>query len=338
VNPSAAPSSPLNGSAAQGACPVCHASELETRRPGRDRLFALAKGAFALFRCRSCGCIFQHPFPDRSALAAFYPKDYWWSESAARGNRAARILQSLEKTYREFVIKDHVRFLDECARRHPQQGKLLLDIGCGNGTFLHSARSRGFIAHGMDASARAVEIARRQYGFPVCQGEVGSRVWDGSRFDFITMFHILEHLPDPGSALKYARELMRPGGVLILQVPNISSVQARLFSGRWYGLDVPRHLINFTPGALAFLLEEAGFEFRLETRFSLRDNPASIASSLAPWLDPIHRKGTGADSTPVLSGVLEAAYFGLFLLSVLPALLESACGRGGTLWACAIPK
>ncbi len=335
----ATPSSPVpDGSPAQPVCPICRALEFAACSPGRDRLFGLAQGTFPLFRCKSCGCIFQHPMPEHSVLSKFYPGEYWWSENTPQTGGSARLFRKLEKTYREFVTEDHVRFLDRCAGDNPGTEKLLLDIGCGNGTFLHIARSHGFKPHGMDASARAVEIAAAQYGFPVRQGEIGSASWDGCRFDFITMFHVLEHLPDPRLALSYAGNLLRPGGILVLQVPNVSSLQARLFGRLWYGLDVPRHVINFTPKALSLLLREMGFDFRLISWFSLRDNPASIASSLVPWLDPIGRKGKGSGSNSTLAGVMEMAYFGLFLLALLPALIESLSGFGGTIWACARRK
>jgi 2-polyprenyl-3-methyl-5-hydroxy-6-metoxy-1,4-benzoquinol methylase len=314
-------------------CPICHAPDAVAGSPGRDRLFNMVPGIFSLFRCKSCECVFQHPLPDASALAKFYPQEYWWSEESGQIRLPARLFIKLERTYREFVAGDHVRFLDSCARENASGGKLLLDIGCGSGTFLHLAQAHGYIPHGMDISAKAVEIAHRQYGYPARQGEIGSSIWDDCRFDFITMFHVLEHLREPRQALRYAGRLLRPGGLLLIQVPNISSMQARLFKTRWYGLDVPRHLINFTPEALGILLQEMGFDFKLVPRFSLRDNPASIASSLVPWLDPIRRKGRCPDANPILNGAMEIAYFGLFILSLPAALLESLCGYAGTIWA-----
>jgi 2-polyprenyl-3-methyl-5-hydroxy-6-metoxy-1,4-benzoquinol methylase len=315
------------------ACPICRTPDAVARPAGWDRLFGLARGVFHLFRCRSCGCVFQHPLPEETALSSFYPQEYWWSEESIRESRSARLFRKLEKAYREFVVADHVRFLDFCARENPAGGKSLLDIGCGSGTFLHIAQSHGFVPHGMDQSSQAVEIAHRQYGYPARQGAIGSKIWGDCRFDFITMFHVLEHLPDPGLGLRYADELLQPGGTLIIQVPNVSSIQARLFGNRWYGLDVPRHVINFTPKALAFLFREAGFEFHLVSRFSLRDNPASIASSLVPWLDPIGRKGRRSDSSPIFGGAMEIAYLGLLVLALPAAFAESASGFGGTIWA-----
>jgi SAM-dependent methyltransferase len=319
------------------ACPICRTPDLDACPSGRDRLFGLTSERFALFHCRWCGCAFQYPFPDRATLTEFYPREYWWDGQSRQESKWARIFHRLEKAYREFVTKDHAHFLNKCARGQPASEKLLLDVGCGNGTFLHVAHQSGFKPHGMDISARAVEIAGEQYGIPARRGEIGSRVWEDKSFDFITMFHVLEHLPQPRLALEHVRELLRPSGRLVIQVPNLSSVQAKFFGRHWYGLDVPRHVINFTPRALGYLLEETGFEFRLSTRFSLRDNPASIASSLVPRLDPVRRKAR-PHSTPIAEGLLEIAYFCLFLLVLPFAFLESIFGAGGTIWACAWKK
>ena len=320
----------LSGKADTGpACPICGTSGTVRFAVASDRLFGIAPGTFRLHRCPSCGCIFQHPLPEPAAIASFYPQKYWWAENER--SKLFVALGRMERAYREFVALDHVRFLERCAAEG-STGRTLLDIGCGSGTFLHLARRRGFVPHGMDVSARAAALAQAQYDLPVRQGDIGSDVWKGRGFDFVTMFHALEHLPDPGKALAYAGGLLKPGGSLILQVPNAASFQARLFGPRWYGLDVPRHLINFTPQSLLLLLEQAGFSGKVVRRFSLRDNPASLASSLAIGLDPIGRRGRGKRASAIVEGALEFFYFGLVLLALAPALIESLCGRGGTIW------
>jgi SAM-dependent methyltransferase len=232
---------------------------------------------------------------------------------------------------------DHVRFLERCAGRTRAGERLLLDIGCGSGLFLHLARKRGFVPHGMDVSVAAAQLAQSLYGIQVRQGAIGDRIWSDGYFDFVTLFHVLEHLPEPRAALQYVRKLLKPDGNLILQVPNVESLQARLFGSRWYGLDVPRHLINFTPRSLDLLLREAGFEVRRRARFSLRDNPASIASSLIPELDPVGRAARHAESPTVPRAILDFAYLGLVTLCLPPALLESGIGHGGTIWVHARP-
>ncbi len=319
------------------ACPVCGRPDPAVYGIGRDRLFGLAPGVFALRRCCSCRCIFQHPFPDDAALAGFYPEEYWWDGRRRPAGRVAGLLYRAERAYRETVVRDHVHFVSRCASPAPGAPLRLLDIGCGSGTFLAMARRCGFEPFGMDVSERAVAAAREQYGIDVRRGDIGSPLWPEASFDVVTMFHVLEHLTDPRRALQYAVSLLKPSGRLILQVPNAGSIQARLFRTRWYGLDVPRHVINFSAQGLVILLREAGLQVRAASRFSLRDNPAALASSAVPSLDPISRKGRGRDAgRPLTRAVLEAAYFALVLLAFPFALAESACGAGATLWVEAI--
>ena len=313
-------------------CPVCLTGAARYFAKVRDRLFGIAPGSYHLYRCSSCGCIFQCPMPEDSALAGFYPEGYWWDGDQQTASVIARVFSQLEKTYREFVTLDHVRFLKRCAQRARGSGRRLLDVGCGGGTFLHLSRRLGFAPHGLDVSSQAVSIAQRQYGLNVRQGSLAGNAWEGDRFDFITMFHVLEHLPDPRKALRFAVAHLTPGGSLVVQVPNADSFQARLFGARWYGLDVPRHVINFTRRGLQQLLIEAGLEGRVFSRFSLRDNPASLASSLAPMLDPIGRKGRGLKAGSLPGAVAELTYFALFLIAVPFTAIESALGSGGTLW------
>jgi SAM-dependent methyltransferase len=310
------------------ACPVCGYGDCLFWARRYDRLFGLVPGTFTLNRCPSCRCISQSPLPAESDIAGFYPETYWWSDSSARES----VIQRLERAYREFVAADHVRFLERCAKGAGPGERVLLDIGCGGGLFLHLASRRGFVPYGMDLFPQAVRVARGQYGLDVRQGMVGSDIWGGLRFDFLTMFHVLEHVTEPRAALEYARGLLKPGGSLIVQVPNVDSLQARCFGPRWYGLDVPRHVINFTPVALQRLLSESGFAIVDRAKFSLRDNPASIASSLLPRLDPIGRAGSTVKSGSLAKMAMDCAYFGLVLLSLPVALLESALGLGGTIW------
>jgi SAM-dependent methyltransferase len=315
------------------ACPVCRSVDTGFYGTGRDRLFGLAPGDFPLIRCRGCRCIFQEPLPHGSALAGFYPQEYWWDGKAASGGAAARLLRRAEELYRETVVRDHVRFVTRHTRAGNGAPLRLLDIGCGSGSFLAMVKRAGFEACGMDISERAVRAAIDQYGLDVRQGGIGSAVWADTRFDVVSMFHVLEHVADPRSALRYASSLLKPAGRLVIQVPNVDSLQARIFRTRWYGLDVPRHLINFSGEGLRLLLRESGLRIHAVSRFSLRDNPAALASTVVPWLDPIGRKGRGRDrGRPLLRAALELGYFSLFLLALPFALAESACGLGATLW------
>jgi SAM-dependent methyltransferase len=319
-------------------CPVCRSDRTIYHASAQDRIFRVAQGCFRLHRCSACGCVFQHPLPDSARLASFYPEEYWWSDTGGKGSPITRLLQRLERSYREFVASDHVRFVERCARDRASARRQLLDIGFGSGTFLELAARSGFAVHGMDVSATAVRLVRERSGLDVRQGDIGSDSWPGLRFDFVTMFHVLEHLTDPARGIGYAASLLKPDGSLIVQVPNIASLQARVFGLRWYGFDVPRHVINFSPQALGLLLDRAGLRIERVARFSLRDDPAALASSLVPALDPMRRKQRHAGKRALVEAAAEVVYFALVLGALGPAALAGAVGRGATIWVQAQKK
>jgi hypothetical protein len=124
--------------------------------------------------------------------------------------------------------------------------------------------------------------------------------------------------------------LLASDGRLIVQVPNAGCWQFR-FLGRWWnGLDVPRHLFDYRDSDIAKMIEAAGFEVLRRKYFSLRDNPAGMASSLAPWLDPMARRVRRKAEHPAMRLVKDGVYFGLTVASLPFAALEAAAEAGST--------
>jgi SAM-dependent methyltransferase len=134
----------------------------------------------------------------------------------------------------------------------------LLDVGCGNGDFLASLRERGWEVFGTDFSNAACEFARAK-GISVHQGPLASAGFSDKLFDVVTLWHVLEHLPDPTAELIEIRRILRDDGLLIIQVPNSKSITLKLTGIHWLPLDLPRHLQHFTPLTLNQLLKQTGF-------------------------------------------------------------------------------
>jgi SAM-dependent methyltransferase len=145
------------------------------------------------------------------------------------------------------------------------------------------------------------------------------------------MFHVLEHVYDPAEYLQRAHELLAPGGRLIVQVPNASSWQFLLMGENWNGLDVPRHLTNFRQKDLEALLEKCGFEVMARKHFSLRDNPAGLATSLAPSLDPMARRMRKIPETPKVRLAKDMAYLAMVAAAAPFAVLEATCRAGASI-------
>jgi len=304
-------------------CLVCGHSGFRPMFAATDRLYGATAREFQLVVCEGCGLMRLAPQPSPEELSLYYPQNYWYTPDASLAAR-------LEESYRRLVLRDHVRFVSralvECGETGP-----LLDVGCGGALLPRMLRERGFPAMGLDSSPEAAAIAWKTNGVPVVCADLERAPFPRGVCAAITMFHVLEHLYDPRAYLESARELLEPHGRLIVQVPNAASWQFRLLGPRWNGVDVPRHLTDFRARDLEALLSAAGFEVLRRKYFSWRDNPAGLASSIAPMLDPMARRVRGLRETPRGKLLRDLVYFALLVAAVPFTLLEAACHAGSTI-------
>jgi SAM-dependent methyltransferase len=296
---------------------------------GTDRLYRTTRKRFRVVECDACRLMRLEPRPGPEELRRYYPENYWF---APEPGTAAR----LEEAYRRFVLRDHLNFVRRALRDAGQQGPVL-DVGCGGGLFLRMLKEDGTRVAGLDFSARAASIAWRG-GVPAMAASLPAAPLRPASCAVITMFHVLEHLEDPYAYLESARALLKPQGRLIVQVPNVASWQFLLLGENWSGLDVPRHLIDFRARDLDNLLDAAGFQVLRRKHFSLRDNPAAFATSLAPGLDPMARRIRGVAEGANVQLLKDLLYFTLLLAAVPFSVLEATCCAGASVMVEARPK
>jgi SAM-dependent methyltransferase len=184
---------------------------------------------------------------------------------------------------------------------------------------------------GLDFSHDAARLAWRGNGVPAVRATLSNPPFVRGSCAAVTMFHVLEHVYDPHSYLEEARALLKPEGRLIIQVPNAACWQLVLLGKKWSGLDIPRHLWNFRPRDLELLLERNGFDVVRRKYFSLRDNPAGLATSLAPWLDPMARRVRRIGESRRTRVFKNLVYFCLVAACLPFAFLEAACHAGSTI-------
>ena len=157
----------------------------------------------------------------------------------------------------------------ERALAESEEQGLVLDVGCGGGLFLQMlAQRRKMRVAGLDFSLDAASVAWRRASVPAVCATLSRPPFAPGSCAAVTMFHVVEHLYDPASYLGAARELLRPDGRLILQVPNAGCWQFLLLGERWNGIDVPRHLIDFRLSDMEALLSSCGFEVLRTKHFS----------------------------------------------------------------------
>jgi 2-polyprenyl-3-methyl-5-hydroxy-6-metoxy-1,4-benzoquinol methylase len=207
-------------------------------------------------------------------IDSFYPPSYY----GVTGAKFVPVVEALVRV----VGARHVRMLSRGLAR----GSRVLDVGCGRGVLLSSLADRGLEVHGFEISAAAAAGAD-----PRATIRIGSELKDArypaAFFDEVIIWHVLEHLSDPKGTLVEIHRILKPGGRLIVAVPNYSSLQARWSGPAWFHLDLPRHLYHFPLAGLRGLLVDTGFLPTSEHHFSLRQNPfgwVQSALNKSQWL------------------------------------------------------
>ncbi len=252
-------------------CSVCRSDRIQKVDPD-----------FNFCRCDSCGYVFDSPRPSFAQISAFYSQtgkyDTWLNEEHARDMLWKRRLKKLSQ--------------------HSSKGRLL-DIGAGYGQFLHLAQSFFSEVHGTEVSESAVALAKEKYGLSLRVGPIEDLDLPRQSFDTITLFHVLEHVPDPGMLVSRCHALLRAQGMLVIAVPNdvlawTSKVKKignglglKSFQKFSPKLGISRagasreiHLSHFTPTVLRRLLENSGLRIIEEAL-----DPYYVSSGIRLFLD-----------------------------------------------------
>ncbi|MBN1135260.1 MAG: class I SAM-dependent methyltransferase [Anaerolineae bacterium] len=253
-------------------CNLCGSSKQAVLWTGRDWGYGFP-GDFCMVGCVECGLIYLNPRPSPQEIGAYYPENY---EPYVR-TPGARSSWSLWIQRRR--LRSRVRAVTRLAN-----GGRLLDLGCGSGGFLREMqRLPGWQVQGIELSQEMAAFGREQLGLEVQAGTLEEARLPDDAFDVVTMWDVLEHLPDPLSALREIHRILKSGGVLISSSPNAASLDARLFGRYWIGLDFPRHLYVFSASTLSAMLRQARLE--PEQFFCFYGRYTTFALSLSLWLN-----------------------------------------------------
>jgi SAM-dependent methyltransferase len=216
----------------------------------------------------------------------------------------------------------------------------ILDIGCGNGRFLGYLIKQGFEGYGIELPGKAIQRAGQIAGVHLKAGGLSGGDFSENFFDGICMWHVFEHLPEPKKTLQIIQKILKPGGYLLMSLPNIDSLQSRLFRGEWLHLDPPKHLFFLGTSDLISAMKEFGFELIKQRYFSLEQNPFGIQQSILNCLlsrrEVLFEALKGNDTyikehsrrSIRLQKLFYVSSFGVFALL---AGLEAVLKKGGTM-------
>lgn len=239
----------------------------------RKDLSLFIPGDFRSVRCKNCGLVYLNPRPAADSMTEIYPDEYDQYSTAPSQERS-----HLKRWVRRRGLHKRVQAI----LQYKKAGRLL-DVGCATGLFLDEMRQQaGWEVQGVEISPFASAYARQQLGLEVKTGTVEDAGYPANSFDMITLWNVLEHLPDPIATLHHLHNLLKPDGLLIFNTPNLDCLDARFFGSAWAGFDFPRHFYVFSNETLNAALEKTGFR-RIERR-SLYGSHDSTMTSLRFWL------------------------------------------------------
>lgn len=228
-------------------CPWCGTPT--EKRYMRLKDYFLSQEEFEIMECEQCGLLFTAPRPAPDEIGKYYQSQEYYSHQENKKGLVPRLYEWVKS----FNIKNKVKM----AIGDLPKGKLL-DIGCGVGDFLIHVKQKDWEVVGIEPSEDAKIIAEKRLGFqPLAPKDSGSL--EDAFFDVITLWHVLEHVDDLKSQTSEIYRLLKPGGRLVIALPNFQSFDCQYFKDYWAAWDVPRHLNHFSPETLKLMMKSIGF-------------------------------------------------------------------------------
>jgi SAM-dependent methyltransferase len=277
--------------AAAKRCPLCSGNSSVLYSDCFDFEYFVASSA-QFYRCTNCGFVMMDPVPTRTELSELYPADYHNFDQPS--NAISRLL--LNRYY------EHQSAL--CRRQMPPGGSFL-EIGCASGDILERMQRAGSRdVQGIEISGEACEQAWKRH-LNVFHGTLDEFETD-DKFDLVFMSHVIEHVLDPVATVAKIRTMLKPGGVLYLETPNVRALDSRLWKNKWGLIHYPRHLYLFDRSTVRRLLEASGL---VDVRVASELNSCGWALSVQSEL---RRMGLDRSRRP------RSFYYSLLLLLFLP--------------------
>jgi 2-polyprenyl-3-methyl-5-hydroxy-6-metoxy-1,4-benzoquinol methylase len=230
-------------------CPICKGTSFNQIGTAKDH--TVSHETFTLRKCGACDFLLTSPRPQDEELGKYYLSPDYVSHTA----KATTLFDKLYEITREFALQNKLTLVKKflpCTN----SARTLLDYGCGTGYFLKKAKENGFNIAGVEPSLIARNSAEKIVGQPIQTDITETK----GTFDAITLWHVLEHVPDLNELLQQLKSKLSPNGKIFIAVPNYKSPDGQKYNMNWAGYDVPRHLWHFEQKTMINLLRNNGFK------------------------------------------------------------------------------
>ncbi|HEU0162379.1 MAG TPA: class I SAM-dependent methyltransferase [Rhizomicrobium sp.] len=284
---------PLIATEPAGACMVCGGNRSVPKASGFDFELETCRNRWTFQSCMACGHVQLDPRPAPQTLETIYPPTYY---SYAMRDTLSPVAIAGKAFLDRAKFRGFLRLLRRPARSY-------MDIGCGDFKYLDLMHREGLAPenlYGLELDEAAVSRARKKgYQAFHARAETATGIPRGA-IDVATMFHVIEHVADPGAVLHSVSRWLSPDGILVIETPNVAALDAQLFARRyWGGYHIPRHWHLFTPEGITRLLEQNGFRVRAiryqtghsfwlySLHHAIRYNPILPSAMLSRLFDPL---------------------------------------------------
>jgi SAM-dependent methyltransferase len=258
-------------------CPLCEGQKFEPAYLVGDRHYGIA-GRYRIVRCARCTLMFLNPMYSDEELGALYPDDYYAYQDNFSRSRSKELIKSL--------LGLHIGTRDP---EFSSPGRIL-DLGCGTGWFLREMRDKGWDSYGVEINLVAAELGRKKAGLNITAGTLRQADFPEDFFDYVRANHSFEHTSCPSETLVEIRRILRPGGRLLIGVPNVAGLNAKIFGQYWWYLGAPVHPFTYSVRTLTQLLEKQQFEI---VKVTYNSDYSGILGSSQIWANRTNgRKST----------------------------------------------
>ena len=255
-------------------CNICNSNKY-------DKIFSIKSSEtgeiFDITKCSQCQLVYLNPQPSNEELNKYYLEDkyYSYAEVLKEDQGQLNLIDRVKKIFRKQIFltygsnnhdifQELKKFLYFPFKRRfggipafINKGKLL-DVGCGDGLFINELKGLGWLVYGLEIDQETVKRVQGS-GLEVRCGRFEDFDFKSQKYDVVRLWHVLEHFKNPNFNLRKISSILKPGGQIILGIPNVNSLYSKIFKQDWSGFDVPRHLYHFSSRTIKKILVECGY-------------------------------------------------------------------------------
>lgn len=266
-------------------CAICDQDDSTLLFEARDFIYG-NEGTFPLVRCRTCGLVYLNPRPIPDEAPKFYPPSYFSFRPASIPTPSRTSYARFKRQLKAIVLEEALAYpgtedvassvlchplvkspLARLLARYVEANNIppflgnhrILDVGCGNGSFLLQMKNLGWRTYGVELNPSVATYSQKSLGVNIVGATLLEAGFDRSFFDVVTFWDSLEHLPNPVEVLREVGRILSPTGLLIISAPNFGCLLRKIFQERWFNVAAPLHYYHYTRASLNALLEKVGF-------------------------------------------------------------------------------